>query len=418
MEEQIRQDILEAKAQFENQDTQTSSSTNPLSHFRFRVVLDLKCNEFDKSLPTTSNISSEWDHIVNYALTNKNFEMLKQSLWFIRDQDDMCIRRALITEYIRVCCYTTDEAVNDCVDQLLEYLHQDIESTWQYDINLLFELLHMAGVNVEKLCSLLMELGIKELLNDVQLILKLNYDDKTKSQASQNQIINSIKCVFRIVLSLCYFQVEKLKSNLSNDNYLFLFLLGFYLQLDRRFQDINTIHIARRLMINALTLITTTYWNDKRDLLVKCLYSLSLKNVYIVELFLKTNERTVRIRTQLALLHLKRLVNMIEHEKKSEAMIIDEIIQHKLNPRLFERQIDFIDCVRLLGDIVDSYPIEQRLKCIAKLYAVIQPYTKTTHEKLLTDEHVLLLFDDWQRWATMLKPYMNDDDVQKRLKRK
>jgi len=48
------------------------------------------------------------------------------------------------------------------------------------------------------------------------------------------------------------------------------------------------------------------------------LYTFSGKNTYIIELFLKTNERTVRIRTQLALLHLKRLVNMIEHVKKSE----------------------------------------------------------------------------------------------------
>jgi hypothetical protein len=69
---------------------------------------------------------------------------------------------------------------------------------------------------------------------------------------------------------------------------------------------------------------------------------------------------------------------MIEHEKKSEvrkrkknvfifidyylkAMIIDEIITNKLNPRLFDRQIDFIDCVRLLGDIIDSYPYDQQI---------------------------------------------------------
>jgi hypothetical protein len=43
----------------------------------------------------------------------------------------------------------------------------------------------------------------------VQLKSKLNYDDKTKSAASTSQIINSIKRVFRIVLSLGYFQVEK-----------------------------------------------------------------------------------------------------------------------------------------------------------------------------------------------------------------
>lgn len=43
----------------------------------------------------------------------------------------------------------------------------------------------------------------------VQLKSKLNYDDKTKSKASTNQIINSIKRVFRIILSLGYFQLEK-----------------------------------------------------------------------------------------------------------------------------------------------------------------------------------------------------------------
>jgi hypothetical protein len=41
-------------------------------------------------------------------------------------------------------------------------------------------------------------------------------------------------------------------------------------------------------------------------------------------------------------------------------MIIEEIITNKLNPRLFERQIDFIDCVRLLGDIIDNYPYDQQ----------------------------------------------------------
>ncbi len=41
-------------------------------------------------------------------------------------------------------------------------------------------------------------------------------------------------------------------------------------------------------------------------------------------------------------------------------MIIDEIIQDKLNPRLFIQQGDFLDCVRLLGDIVDSYPASQQ----------------------------------------------------------
>ena len=42
-------------------------------------------------------------------------------------------------------------------------------------------------------------------------------------------------------------------------------------------------------------------------------------------------------------------------------MIIEEIIRTKLNPRLFERQNDFIDCVRLLGDIIDNYPYDQQI---------------------------------------------------------
>lgn len=42
-------------------------------------------------------------------------------------------------------------------------------------------------------------------------------------------------------------------------------------------------------------------------------------------------------------------------------MIIEEIITNKLNLRSFDRQIDFIDCVRLLGDIIDSYPYDQQI---------------------------------------------------------
>jgi len=55
----------------------------------------------------------------------------------------------------------------------------------------------------------------------------------------------------------------RLNSTLSSDNYIFLFLLAFYLQLDRRFQDLNTIHLARRLMVNSLTLLPSTDWNEK-----------------------------------------------------------------------------------------------------------------------------------------------------------
>lgn len=47
-------------------------------------------------------------------------------------------------------------------------------------------------------------------------------------------------------------------------------------------------------------------------------------------------------------------------------MIIEEIIRDKLHPRLFERQWDFIDCVRLVGDIIDSYPSDQQIVIISE----------------------------------------------------
>jgi hypothetical protein len=49
-----------------------------------------------------------------------------------------------------------------------------------------------------------------------------------------------------------------------------------------------------------------------------------------------------------------------------EASTLDEIIQNKLDPRRFERQDDFIDCVRLLADIIDSYPYEQQIVIFSK----------------------------------------------------
>lgn len=49
----------------------------------------------------------------------------------------------------------------------------------------------------------------QRLFSSVQLRSTLNYNDQTRSQASTSAIINSIKRVFRIVLSLGYFQVEK-----------------------------------------------------------------------------------------------------------------------------------------------------------------------------------------------------------------
>ena len=48
-------------------------------------------------------------------------------------------------------------------------------------------------------------------------------------------------------------------------------------------------------------------------------------------------------------------------DRRFQAAIIDEIIREKLHPRLFERQSDFIDSVRLLADIIDCYPSEQQI---------------------------------------------------------
>lgn len=44
-----------------------------------------------------------------------------------------------------------------------------------------------------------------------------------------------------------------------------------------------------------------------------------------------------------------------------QSAILDEIIEEKLDPHRFERSSDFIDSVRLLSDIVDSYPYEQQI---------------------------------------------------------
>lgn len=46
-------------------------------------------------------------------------------------------------------------------------------------------------------------------------------------------------------------------------------MLGFYLQLDKRFQDLDIVHLARRLMVNSLTLLTQTYWNEKVSSIIK-----------------------------------------------------------------------------------------------------------------------------------------------------
>lgn len=70
----------------------------------------------------------------------------------------------------------------------------------------------------------------------------------------------------------------------------------------------------------------------------------------------------------------------------TQASILDEIIQSKLDPRHLDRPSDFIDCVRLLGDIIDSYPYEQQVIFLSKLYQRVSPYTVRNHQRIFTDE--------------------------------
>jgi len=60
----------------------------------------------------------------------------------------------------------TDDALNDAVDQLLDYLHHDNDATWCHDLGFIFHLLHQAGVSVEKIISLMEDLKISEILNE------------------------------------------------------------------------------------------------------------------------------------------------------------------------------------------------------------------------------------------------------------
>jgi len=64
-------------------------------------------------------------------------------------------------------------------------------------------------------------------------------------------------------------------------------------------------------------------------------------------------------------------------------MIIDEIIKDKLNPRLFDRQVDFIDCVRLLGDIVDSYPFDQQIVKLIINFLLFNNYFRHVYQNFM-----------------------------------
>ena len=41
--------------------------------------------------------------------------------------------------------------------------------------------------------------------------------------------------------------------------------------------------------------------------------------------------------------------------------MLEDIIQNRVDPRRFAKQTDFIDCVRLLADIIDSYPYDKQI---------------------------------------------------------
>lgn len=107
-EEQVRQEIRDAKAQLENSkscSSSTSSSTttsNPLSHFRTRIVPNLELNAFDKPLPFLITIKTECEQMIDLAVKTKDFDMFKEILWLIRDENHRETRRSMIKTYV-VC---------------------------------------------------------------------------------------------------------------------------------------------------------------------------------------------------------------------------------------------------------------------------------------------------------------------------
>lgn len=122
-EQDIQQEILNAKAQLEVgwmflkyekfycleflqlSDVQSSTSTNPLSNFRYNLIPDLDLNGFDKYSVEPSNIHSECEEILKCSLQDKDFEMFEQVLWMIKDEKNQYTRKALIMKYISLCLW-------------------------------------------------------------------------------------------------------------------------------------------------------------------------------------------------------------------------------------------------------------------------------------------------------------------------
>jgi len=289
------------------------------------------------------------------------------------------------------------------------YVHKNISIWWKFNLNFVFDLLYNAGVNLEKFNELLTILKVTH-----PFTLK-NCSNVTTSLATNSQLILTIKRVYRVALALCYFAAEK--NVLSDDEGLILFLLGYYLQLDSRFLDSNIIEFGRRLMANALKDLSPYCWNNKRNLIIECIFRSSSKNHYVIELLLKTHEKTIWLRTQLAYLHLKRLIQFADNvENRNEAAIVDDIISNRLEPKLYnDKQSDFIDIIKLLTEVIDSYQYEQQMIYIRKLYDKMLPFAIKTHEKLLKDEYHVSLFDYCTFWETRLRPVLTSTTTRHRM---
>lgn len=89
----------------QSSDVHSSASTNPLSHFRFRLIPNLQSNGFDQYTLDSSDIHSECEEILKCSIMQHDFEMFEETLWLITDEKDQYTRKALIMKYIRLCSW-------------------------------------------------------------------------------------------------------------------------------------------------------------------------------------------------------------------------------------------------------------------------------------------------------------------------
>lgn len=91
----------------QSSDLNSSITTNPLSHFRYRLVPSLDLNDFDNYSIESSNIHPECEEILKCSLVDKDFDMFEQVLWLIKDEKNQYTRKALIMKYISLCSFSS-----------------------------------------------------------------------------------------------------------------------------------------------------------------------------------------------------------------------------------------------------------------------------------------------------------------------